>query len=278
MFRLLSNTPPPDLIRTNDTMRFYQRFYNYYAYDDGTPEAGYGLSNNGARLAYQFTLNQGDSLQSIQFYFNQTVGNANQQYFYLTVWDDNNGQPGNVIYEQSGVRPQFTDQLFKFYTYELSTPIFLTGTFYVGWRQTTNDNLNIGFDFNSDRSESIFYNTGGSWTNTSFEGALMIRPIFGAEKQAHVGIESNNETVKVKIFPNPVHSGSTVYVQIELQNNELTPTGNYTIKLMDLSGRIIIVESFNDQIGISDLKSGMYILTVWDSNGTLVGRSKIIVQ
>jgi hypothetical protein len=30
--------------KQNDTVRFIQKFFNYYAYDDGTPEAGYGLS------------------------------------------------------------------------------------------------------------------------------------------------------------------------------------------------------------------------------------------
>ncbi|MBN2745755.1 MAG: T9SS type A sorting domain-containing protein [Bacteroidales bacterium] len=278
MFRLLSNTPPPDLIRTNDTMRFYQRFYNYYSYDDGTPEAGYGLSNNGARLAYQFTLNQGDSLQAIQFYFNQTVGNANQQYFYLTIWDDNNGQPNNVIYEQSGVRPQFEDQLFKYYTYELTTPIYLTGTFYVGWRQTTNDNLNIGFDFNNDRAESIFYNTGGSWVNTNFHGALMIRPILGNEKEAYLEIKPIDESVSLKIYPNPVTSGSTLFIQLEQIENGLSQATDYKIILSDISGRVIKTAKLSNSLEINDLNSGMYILSVWKNSGTLVKRSKIVVQ
>ena len=38
----------PDFNRWNDTLRFTQNFDNYYAYDDGTAEGGYG-QDRGAR-------------------------------------------------------------------------------------------------------------------------------------------------------------------------------------------------------------------------------------
>ncbi|HTF03474.1 MAG TPA: hypothetical protein VK826_05585, partial [Bacteroidia bacterium] len=37
-----------------DTVTYYQRMYNAYAYDDGTAEVGYGLFGAGALLAYRF--------------------------------------------------------------------------------------------------------------------------------------------------------------------------------------------------------------------------------
>ena len=41
-----------------------------------------------------------------------------------------------------------------------------------------NQMLYIGMDLNTDNSDKIFYNTGGSWVNTSYEGSLIIRPVF----------------------------------------------------------------------------------------------------
>ena len=35
-----------------DSTIYHQGFYNYYAYDDGTPEMGYGLEPAGAQLGY----------------------------------------------------------------------------------------------------------------------------------------------------------------------------------------------------------------------------------
>jgi hypothetical protein len=49
---IINSATIPDMIRTNDTLFFYQKFYNYFSYDDGTPEAGYGLVGKNAKLAY----------------------------------------------------------------------------------------------------------------------------------------------------------------------------------------------------------------------------------
>ncbi|MDD4149043.1 MAG: hypothetical protein PHE33_03350, partial [Bacteroidales bacterium] len=46
------------MYRWNDTSYYYQQFYNYYAYDDGTAEKGYGIAGQGtahSSLACKFT-------------------------------------------------------------------------------------------------------------------------------------------------------------------------------------------------------------------------------
>jgi hypothetical protein len=45
----------------NDTLWATQFFGNYFAYDDGTAEAGYGLTPEGSQLAYRFTLKEPDT-------------------------------------------------------------------------------------------------------------------------------------------------------------------------------------------------------------------------
>lgn len=271
-YRILTNSPPPDITKYNDTLRFYQRFYNYYAYDDGIPEAGYGLSSANAKLAYKFTLSQADSLQSVQMFFNQTLANASQQYFYLTIWDDNNGVPGNVIYEQSGLRPEFENKLFKYHTYVLDEAQYLSGTFYIGWRQTTTDNLNIGFDYSNDQSDKIFYNAASSWQNTSYKGSLMIRPIFGNSDKAYVGIdETTSNTNQITLYPNPANSENFI-------NFKAKDKGEYELFIFDIRGNLLKSEKSEGIINISNLEAGVYFVKFVKNKQQLITKKLIIID
>jgi hypothetical protein len=85
----------------NDTLIYYQVFKNYFAFDDGTSEGGYGINGLGSRnamVAYKFTSFMQDTLRAIQICFNDSYQHANQREFDLVVWDDNNGIPGNILY------------------------------------------------------------------------------------------------------------------------------------------------------------------------------------
>jgi hypothetical protein len=254
MFRILNNTPPSDLIKSNDTIKFYQKFYNYYAYDDGSSEAGYGLSTINSKLAYQFTLNQPDTLKSIQMYFNSTQDNSSQHYFFLTIWADNNGEPGNIIYEQSGARPEFENKLNKYHTYVLDEAQYVSGTFYVGWRQTTSNNLNLGFDRSSNNQSKIFYNVAGSWQNSQYEGSLMIRPILGNLKYPFVGIENpKTEIEDLVIYPNPVKRNERAFFKSEKSER-------FLVKVYDLNGNQLDEFESENQISNTDYSPGVYIL------------------
>ncbi len=239
----------------NDTIIYEQNFYNYYAYDDGTSENGFGLSPAGARLAYQFKLNHEDTLRAINFYFNRTYNNENVQYFWLTVWNDNNGQPGSVIYEQSSVRPLFADSLNKFVTYFLNNPIKISGTFYIGWRQTNSINLNLGYDRNINSSDRIFYNSDGSWLNPFYFGSLMMRPIVG-EYFSTQNIDEINFN-KIAIYPNPIIE-NCFFANFQ-ENLELY----YSI--YDVAGRKVFSNKLERQNYFDNLKNGFYFIEITDN-------------
>ena len=244
-----------DPIKSNDTLSFYQRFYNYFAPDDGTCEAGYGLTVNSAKAAYRFKLNVADTLRSVQMFFNRVVNDANQIYFYLTIWDDNNGIPGNVIYQQSGVRPEFELGINGFHTYVLSEALPVNGTIYVGWEQTTSDVLNLGFDKNNDRSNNFFYNVDGNWYNTLYAGTPMIRIIVGSSPIPHVGIEDKEKSLLV--YPNPCNDCGF----IQFNDNQIKK-----VSIIDLNGRIVKQTNCSDILNIEDIGAGYYILMVEKSN------------
>ncbi|MCK5856509.1 MAG: T9SS type A sorting domain-containing protein [Bacteroidales bacterium] len=266
----------PDIIRSNDTLKFFQRFYNYYAYDDGVPEAGYGLSTANGQLAIKFKTNIADSIQSVQFYFNQTLAAANQQYFDIQIWNDNGGAPGTVIYTQSSVRPEFSDDLFKFHTYVLDNAVAVNGTFYVGWKQSTKDNLNLGWDYNNNNMDNVFYNVTGNWYNSSFEGTAMIRPILGSDDQAYVGIPSKtNDDISLVIAPNPIHSN---YLQLSLSGNKNYNNEDYHIRIFNINGQLIIESNYQNKIDVSNLQSGIYLIQLFTTNGQTQISKKFIIN
>ncbi len=96
------------LLGLADTLRFRQKFFNYYAYDDGTAEFGYGLTPTGAQLAYKFTLSRRDTLRAIQMYFNKTLTGANERYFHLAVWGDLNGIPPATCFTLKRTKNQYS--------------------------------------------------------------------------------------------------------------------------------------------------------------------------
>ncbi|MDP1623676.1 MAG: T9SS type A sorting domain-containing protein [Bacteroidales bacterium] len=259
-----------------DTMQAYQRFYNYFAYDDGTPEASYGLSPAGSKLAYRFRLNKSpDTLRAVRMYFNRTLSNASKQFFYLCVWNDNAGKPGDTIYSEL-VMPEYADSINKFVTYHLFPPLQVTGTFYVGWIQTTGDNLSIGFDSYNNSQNEIFWNSAGVWNNSTFAGSLMIRPVIG--KPIPLGISDRvSRNLKITVFPNPCTTNMMSVRFPELTDNNEISKG-CTMIIYDLIGNIRVNTEFRQVTDVSSLANGLYFLEVRNRSGIRVGSTKFIIS
>ncbi len=267
-----------DFTANNDTAYYYQHFHNYYAYDDGSAESGYGLYGEGtqnALLAYRFrNYYASDSLRAIQMYFNRTLGDANDEYFFVMVWDHNptTQQPGNLLFSQIGLRPQFGDSLHQFKTYRfqnsfgVDTAIQVPDTFYVGWKQTSTQLLNVGFDKNSIRkpddgsnwfNPNIYYNISGSWVPSSFEGALMIRPVFNFEGPL-LSQPSVPEPAEIKLYPNPARD----YVWIETNAAKPIPL---QVRIFDATGRCLWQDQMHETISpvsVQFLPTGLYWIQV----------------
>jgi len=257
----------PNDYKNNDTLSHYQKFNSNYAYDDGVAEFAYGMNVQGAKMAYQFELNKTDSLRMIQIYFAPMQSNVSNIPFYLIVWEDNNGLPGNVLLRDT-VYPVYEERT-NFHNYYLSTPIGLDGVFYVGIEQTTNDMLNVGLDRNSLANNYMFYNVGGGWHYSQFPGAWMIRPVL---RGTPIISSSNNQLKQddIQIFPNPFSDFTTILIDNSAKN---------LILLFDISGRLISkfrVNKRSFQLSKNNLKSGVYILQV--QNKKEVFRKKLVIQ
>lgn len=265
-------------LRWNDTTRFQQKFFNYYAYDDGTAENGYGIIGEGterAMVAMNFKTYKKDTLRAVQIFFNQVLNNANQYTFKLHVWKESNGKPGTIIYTQEGLKPQNEDELNKFTTYLLDSIVILENSFFIGWQKVnTSEMLNVGFDVNRINNDKLFYNFSGSWVRSEFEGTVMIRPVFGKEINVSTGIDTKpkNQSLEYIIFPNPAKD----ILNINIDNYF---TENYRYTIFDIYGRVYIDEtSQQSSFDVSNLKSGIYFIRVSDTKGINTTKKFMIVR
>jgi len=263
------------ILNPGDTITFIQKFDNYYAYDDGTPEFGYGLSPAGSQLAYRFNLNIRDTLRAVQIYFNHTASNANIKDFFLTVWNDVNGQPGEILYSMPRQLPAFSENLYGFQTYHLDTALPVRGTFYVGTIQTTGDNLNIGFDASVNSAENIYYNVTGKWAKSIYSGSLMIRPVLGKPLQKYPDNPPFKVVRAVNIFPNP---NATGLLHLEPDFTEVDPDqiNQSEISLFNLFGQKISTHRFSNSVVVSDFPKGIYFLRITGKDGKVIQTEKII--
>ena len=257
----------------NDTLIYYQVFKNYFAFDDGTSEGGYGINGLGSRnamVAYKFTSFMQDTLRAIQICFNDSYQHANQREFDLVVWDDNNGIPGNILYTREDVIVELGNGVNGFYTYTLPEGVVVNGVFYVGWKQRSESFLNAGYDVNTPNAGRQFYWLNGEWSQSQKPGSIMIRPVVGSP----LTITSVHDTYYKKknimtIWPNPARD----YINIE--KGELQLSGSTDIIITDLNGHELIKVAYSDKVDISSLHDGMYFL-VLNINGTPAGYNRFI--
>lgn len=252
----------------NDTCVFYQKFYNYYAYDDGTAEAGYSLisqlTNPQTYLAVRFSLAEDDTLRGVRMWFNSVLNNANVEPFTLMVWDDNNGVPGNVLTAVPNTYPGFADNPMDFFGYFFDEPINVSGTFYVGTYQTHNVPLNIGFDQNNDARAHWLYNTSGEWREPFLLGAPMIRPVLGKDfdRTSIAAIQK----LDFQVYPNPANEQITIVLD---EMNELPCQA----VIFDVTGRKVAeftLDNYQNTVNINHLTSGMYLLQLKSDHQTAV--------
>ncbi len=263
--------------KPNDTLLFYQNFFDYYAYDDGSAEAGYGLRGEGtknASVAVKFNTFRPDSLRAVDIYFNKLPDSLNTNfYFYLNIWDNKLGEPGSLRYSQSGMRPVYTDSLNKFHRYKLDSAILVKDTFYIGWSQTVDKLINIGFDRNSPVSNRIFYNLGAKWVISGFKGSLMMRPVVSMSSIIYsVGPDSFSE--HFLIYPNPARD----FIIIELREQHMSQD-NY-ISIYDFTGKLLLSELLTDkmQLDLRSLSNGIYLLMLENKTNRKQYRQKLLIQ
>jgi hypothetical protein len=244
----------------NDTITYYQVFSNYFAFDDGSPEGGYGINGQGSRnamVAYRFKSFLQDTIRAISICFNDSYMNSNQRAFDLMIWDDDNGLPGNIIYSLENVLVEPGDGLNGFYNYVLPDGVMVDGVFYAGWKQRSETFLNAGFDVNTPNRGRQYYWLNGVWLQSQKEGSIMVRPVVGAPlKTTSIDDIVPGKLKTFRFWPNPASD------YINLDCSDISLSGSAYISVIDLYGREVMKEPFSERINISSLKAGLYTVII----------------
>lgn len=244
----------------NDTLVYYQKFSNYFAYDDGSSEGGYGINGLGSRnamAAYRFTSYLEDTIRAIKICFNDSYQNTNKRAFDLMVWDDNNGVPGNVLFTREEVMVEQGEFINGYYTYLIPEGVVVNNNFYVGWKQRSETFLNAGFDVNTPHGGKQLYWINGLWQESRVSGSIMIRPVVG-KPLLITGIKDviNENNKSVRIWPNPARDF------INIDGLDLLLDETVFIKIINMNGLELIKVPFREQIDISSLHEGIYTIII----------------
>lgn len=263
--------------KQNDTIRITTEFSDYYAYDDGTAEAGAYLGKGFGRIAAQFTNNSNDVVSGVRINLLPMLTNLEGNAITIQIMENDKGKPGNVIRSlYSKVSYSKVVNGFIEYTFD---PVAVKDTFYIGVLQFTDgEPLIIGLDKNSSQfSSKYFYNLGTQWVNLATQtnnadfkaanGALMMRPIMGGTvKEVILGTEKDIQDQQLVVFPNPAKD----YVSWN------DPTLR-SVELVDFQGQSILKQRvFESRVSVENLNSGIYLLLLSDERNTFVRKISIV--
>ncbi len=259
--------------KENDTIHYNQVFSNYFAFDDGTSEGGYGVNGQGSRtamVAYRFKSFIRDTIRAIRICFNDTYLNSNLRAFDLMIWNDMGDLPGEIIYSATDQMVVEGTDINGFFTYILPDPVMVDDVFYIGWRQHTETFLNAGYDVNTTHKGRQFYWLNGQWLQSQVEGSIMIRPVMGRSLRP-TGVDDTypDEKQSFNLWPNP----ATSFINLYSEELILSPSAYVTI--IDLYGREVIKIRYMERIEISSLKPGIYTV-ITSVNGKTTGYKRFI--
>lgn len=260
-------TDDRNLFKLNDTLKFTQEFFNYYSLDDGTAEASYGVNVSGAQIALRYNISESDVLIGVQIHFEQNLEDASGSPFRITVWNEVDNMPNEIIYQSQIFYPQYTDLQNGFFEYVLEDPIDVSGAVFIGTEQSFSEILNVGLDKNTINNDRMFFNIGAEWTESNCAeciGTWMIRPVFGSLSSTNE-IQLNSD---YKIYPNPTSSSLT-----------LEGRNNFDYKLFDLNSKLLGYSnslSNKYKLDLSSYPQGIYFLQISDEKS--IHHKKIILQ
>jgi hypothetical protein len=271
-FKLISTDV--GVFQANDTISRTVELDNYYAYDDGTAESGAYLKDGFGRVAVRFVNNKPDVVKAIRINLQSVLDSTRltTTNLSLQVMANDRGKPGRILRGFSGkiIYPS-TNNGFVEYAIE---PVAVTDTFYVGYTQLSDDKaLVVGLDNNAPEKfiKNHFYNITNAWTNVGdvpknsgfnpIQGSLMIRPVMGGvAKNITLSTEEEIQNRNLVISPNPTFD-IIRWNDASLKNAEI----------IEMTGRSVLLQKAdNQEINISNLNSGTYILRLSNEKNTFV--------
>lgn len=253
--------------RVNDTITYAFRLTDYYAYDDGEAEYAAGLTTAGNYFAYQFIMDtpQQDTLSNLSIYFPYVAGSGAST-MNLIIFDDQNGKPGNILYEESIPVTRTANN--EFTNLQLEQGVILKDTFYIGYREPFSGRVRIGLDKSYNATNRMYFKAteAGLWSNNWITGSMMIRPHFGKPKDIVVGVaEISNPAT---FYPNP--NAGEFYGKGRMEN----------LHILNITGQAVnfTFEDWGEEkkINMTASPAGLYLIRY--KSGSQLFTEKIIIK
>ncbi len=259
--------------RRNETF-----FYDYYAYDDNTPElAAQVKKSGGIRIANEFDILMADDLTHLDICFLKNIG-ADLSNFtvFMTVWEKKpDGSYKEVVTNGQPIAIKYSSSINGFTRYEFYPHISLdSGTYMFGFRQEFSNALYLGYDRNNDRTDKTFTSTDDGKTWISFDsvayepGALMIRPVFSDGESIVTPVKPGTEQeIRFTLYPNP--SRGIVHFIGEPED----------LIVYDISGQVLLTKHITEENSFlltDSLPNGIYFVALSKEGYTEVKR--LIIQ
>ncbi|KAA9339201.1 T9SS type A sorting domain-containing protein [Hymenobacter busanensis] len=253
MFLGTTGPLPPARTLPNDTVSREAVLSNYYAFDDGTPEAVDGITETTGPTsyrAYRLVLNRADQITALRIYLTQPLVSG----FSLTaaVWEDQGGQPAAQPKAVKAFQLPASVPAGQWFDVTFDQPVPVSGTCYFGYGQiATSQFIRFGLDLNSKVPAGFFWrNIQGTWAPfAQLRGAPMLRAVMS-------GVVTSTRRAAAadapQVYPNPSHG----LVQV---------AGRYQqARVLDALGRVVwqqpLAEADQSSLDLRQLTPGVYLL------------------
>ncbi len=261
----------PEGFERNDRASRTTILSNYYAYDDGSPEYSVALNQKFGKLAYRYILNQPDQLTHIDIFLVKMIEEVQGQNFNIMVWK-RIGDKDTVLYRRnfSAIYPKDRS---SFVRYPLGDYIAVKDTFYIGWEQTSDKMLTVGFDATVNSQNHLFYTIGSGWVPfTQAVGSVMMRPVFKKDKV--LGIEED----ELVLNPNQSQRTDLLFYPNPTSNYVTVGDGIKHVRVCDIIGREVISKKIDQdqQVDLRLLSDGVYLIFL--DNGHSVVVKKLLLR
>lgn len=271
------NGPNDAVFPSNDTIYYTQEFKNYYAYDDGSAERGYGVENvSGALTLVKYDVLDFATLKGLYIYFLPAGTNAELNQFNIVVYTNNSGVPGSLIYQSDSLyTPAYTAPNFYFPYVLDTTGIDVNGSVFIGVKQKTVQRLNIGFDINRNQPTTFFFGRENNLYQSFLAGSVMMRPFFNYLPPDVSIPEVKTEHAAFNLYPNPAKSN----LHVSVLNSEQQAT--YLMQTYSLSGKLMLQTKNLETVDISTLPNGIYIVKLaqlkTSTTNVQLGTKKLVI-
>ena len=252
----------------NDTVQVDFRVDSLVGYDDGQPDASYGLTTNRS-FCQEFRIPEPDTISAVWIAFAPTM-NFNPvisqstcmdgETFKLTLWDTL--APDLFSTQQgTGMVINYDTAVNYYQRFTFINPPVVDTIFWMGIRQSTNKVLGVGFDKNGTPGRVYYEDQSAEFVQSSQQGVLMIRVEFANIRDEMASTLSGSDPTLVQglFYPNPVRNGE---LHLRLDG---TPVRSGEVRIIDLHGRMVhqtMITQPGTEIDMqlpANLSSGIYL-------------------